>query len=326
MSAIQKISWDDLRIFLEISRHKTLSAAARKLGIDISTVSRRVAHLETSFNETLFVRDHSGFHLTQHGAELLQYVQEMDRGALAITEFGRRDKNEVSGRVRVATMEGIATTYLAGEFSQLRKRHPKLEIELVTSANLVHVNRREADIFLSFFPADGRGLELSPIGEFCLHLYAAPAYLESRGTPTTLDALREHDFVSYIDDLIQLHTVRWLREAIERPQVVFHSSSMLSQMFAAASGMGLVMLPTFTRAERFGLVAVLREHIAVSRTLYLAVHKDLQFTNRIKAVVQFLRDIVERDLPLIGISDAVHREKRTVQTEIDVANLQFELR
>ncbi|MFT4436057.1 LysR family transcriptional regulator [Caballeronia sp. 15715] len=309
MSAIQKISWDDLRIFLEISRHKTLSAAARKLCIDISTVSRRVSHLETCFNETLFVRDHSGFHLTQHGGELLQYVQEMDRGALAIAEYGRRDKHEASGRVRVATMEGIATTYLAGEFAQLRKRHPKLEIELVTSANFVHVNRREADIFLSFFPADGRGLQISPIGEFSLHLYAAPSYLESYGTPTTLEALREHDFVSYIDDLIQLDTVRWLREAIEEPHMVFNSSSMLSQMFAAASGMGLVMLPTFTRAERFGLVAVLREHIAVSRTLYLAVHKDLQFTSRIKAVVRFLRDIVERDYPLIGSPDPMRRRE-----------------
>jgi len=309
MNAIQKISWDDLRVFLEISRHKTLSAAARKLRIDISTVSRRISHLETSLNETLFVRDHSGFHLTQHGGELLQYVQEMDRGALAIAEYGRRDKHEASGRVRVATMEGIATTYLAGEFTQLRRRHPRLEIELVTSANLVHVNRREADIFLSFFPADGRGLQLSPIGEFFLHLYAAPSYLESHGTPTTLEALSEHDFVSYIDDLIQLDTVRWLREAIEEPHMVFHSSSMLSQMFAAASGMGLVMLPTFTRAERFGLVAVLREHIAVSRTLYLAVHKDLQFTSRIKAVVRFLRDIVERDYPVICNPDHVRRQE-----------------
>ncbi|WP_454724432.1 MULTISPECIES: LysR family transcriptional regulator [Cupriavidus] len=298
MSALNKVNWDDLRVFLEISRSRTLSAAARQLGVDDSTVSRRIAQLEAALNETLFVRDHAGFHPTPRGRELLQCVQDMERGAMAICEPGGRDRHEPCGRVRVATMEGIASLYLAGEFAGLRERHPRLEVELVTSSNLVHVSRREADLFISFFPGAGRGLEVSAIGEFALHLYASPQYIARHGEPRSPDELSHHAFVSYIDDLIQLDTVRWLREATATPQVAFHSSSMLAQMFAAAGGAGLVMLPTFARAERFGLRRVLGRQVEVPRTLYLAVHKDLQYSARVKAVIRFLHEIIGRDYPM----------------------------
>jgi DNA-binding transcriptional LysR family regulator len=283
---------------MEVGRSKTLSVAARQLGVDDSTVSRRIAQLEYSLGEAVFARDHLGFHLTPRGKELLGYVEEMESGALAVAEAMGGNRRDPSGKVRVATMEGIASLYLSGQFVDLHRRHPALEIELVTSANLVHVNRREADIFLSFFPFEGRGLQVAPVGEFQLHLYASPEYLKARGTPERREALDEHVFCSYVDDLVQLDTVRWLNEAVPNPAVVFHSTSMLAQMFAAVAGGGLVMLPTFARAERFGLVPVLPAEVVVKRVVWLTVHKDLQYTTRIKATIAFLEDALKRDFPL----------------------------
>jgi DNA-binding transcriptional LysR family regulator len=295
------ISWDDLRIFLEVGRHKTLSAAARQLGVDDSTVSRRMAQLETSVGETIFVRGRNGYQLTAKGNELLGCVQDMESSALAIMESrGSRDRRNPRGRVRLATMEGIATLYLAAEFVRMRERHPELEIELVTSSQAVNVSRREADLFLSFFRAEGRGLRGEPIGQFDLHLYGTAAYLQRHGTPRTIEDLGSHVFASYVDDLVHLDTVRWLREIVSDPRVVFHSSSMLAQMSAAAAGVGLVMLPAFAQPERVGLQRVLGEQTHVSRVLWLTVHHDLEHTPRVRAVVDYLRMIMSRDYPYRG--------------------------
>ncbi|RMX06605.1 LysR family transcriptional regulator [Corticibacter populi] len=293
----KRISWDDLRVFLEVGRNRTLSAAARQLGLDDSTVSRRIAQLEYRLGEALLERDHQGARPTARGVQLLEHVREMERGMLALAE-DMEDPALPTGKVRLASMEGISTLYLSGQFTELRRRHPQLLIELVTSSNMVHVNRREADLLITFFPLEARGLEVMPVGEFRLHLYAAPAYLAQKGTPRSLEALSSHAFVSYIDDLVQLDTVRWLQETIAEPQVVFQSTSMLSQMFAAASGAGLVMLPEFARAEQlYGLVRVLEQEIQTKRTLWLSVHRDLQYMRRVKTVIGFLREIFNRDYP-----------------------------
>ncbi len=297
MSATQP-AWNDLRIFLEVARCGTLGGAARRLKLDHSTISRHIARLEEAINFPVFERDHQGLHITAKGREIVQYVEAMEADAVALADALGGFHREPSGAVRVGTMEGIASLYLAGEFGRLKASHPKISVELVTTTQQMHVNQREADIFLSFFPPDGKALDVAPIGEFALHLYAAPAYLAAHGTPAGLDALGEHGFVSYVDDLIQLDTVRWLDEVVKHPRLAFQSSSMLAQLFAAVSGAGIVMLPSFSRPERFGLVPVLADAVRVKRTIWMTVHRELQYLPRIKAVTRFLEDTIARDYPL----------------------------
>jgi DNA-binding transcriptional LysR family regulator len=153
---------------------------------------------------------------------------------------------------------------------------------------------------LSFFRAEGRGLRVEPIGQFDLHLYGEAEYLQRHGKPKSIDDLSKHVFASYVDDLVHLDSVRWLREVAADLKVVFHSSSMLAQMSAAAAGVGLVMLPTFAHPERFGLQRVLDEQTKVNRVLWLTVHQDLEYTPRVRAVVDYLRMIMLRDYPYRG--------------------------
>lgn len=291
-------NWNDLRIFMEVARAGTLSGAATKLKVDHSTISRHIAQLEAVINAPVFERDHQGFHMTAKGRELLSHVEAMESGALAITESLSGTSRIPAGPVRIATMEGIASLYLSRAFAGFKELHPLIQIELVTSTHLVHVNQREADIFLSFFPSDGKGLEVEPIGSFPLHLYASESYLSRHGVPRTISELGQHHFVSYVDDLIQLNTVRWLEEVIKKPHVVFHSSSMIAQLFAAVEGGGIVMLPAFSNAERFGLQSILLEEIEVKRTIWMTVHRERCFMPRIKTVQKFLKDILARDFPL----------------------------
>ena len=291
-------NWNDLHIFLEVARCGTLGAAARRLRLNQSTISRHIVQLEQTINAPVFERDNHGLHITAKGRELLEHVEAMEASAVALGEALGGSHKEPSGAVRLGTMEGIASLYLAGAFAPFESRFPKISIELITTTQQMHVNQREADIFLSFFPPQGKSLVVTPVGEFRLHLYAALDYLRLNGAPQDLQELDSHHFVSYVDDLIQLDTVRWLNEAVRRPALVFQSSSMIAQMFSAAAGAGIVMLPAFAQAERFGLVRILEDRVKVTRTIWMTVHRDLQYLPRVKAVTQFLHEIIARASPL----------------------------
>ncbi|MDQ2802506.1 MAG: LysR substrate-binding domain-containing protein [Pseudomonadota bacterium] len=160
------------------------------------------------------------------------------------------------GTVRLATMEGIASQYLAPRFAGLRETHPLLHVELVTSPQTIRVTRREADLFLSFFRPPDRGLVSGRIGGFSTGLYAPPSYLARYGTPAVVTDLSAHAFVGYIEGLVQVDAVRWQEELVPRSRLLFTSNSMISQAAAAAGGLGIVALPSFAVGEASGLVRV----------------------------------------------------------------------
>jgi DNA-binding transcriptional LysR family regulator len=289
------LDWDDLRVFLHVARSGNLTQAARRLRMDPSTVSRRIAQLEGSIGTGVFERQRAGLKLSEVGERLLRHIETMESAVVAFQEELGAGDATVTGVVRLATMEGIASLYLAERFGRLREIAPHLTLELVTSAQTIHVNRREADRFLSFFKPPGQGLVSEKIGGFLLKLYASQAYVERHGVPKDAAALHDHAFVSYIEDLVQVDSVRWLRDIIDAPRIAFHSNSMIAQMNAAAGGLGLVLLPTFSIGPHSALKPVLDGEVQTSREVWLNVHNDLQFSPRIRAVVGFLKDLFKND-------------------------------
>ncbi|MFK3708693.1 LysR family transcriptional regulator [Klebsiella sp. NPDC088457] len=291
-------NWNDLRIFLEVYRTGSFSGAARQLKMDVSTVSRHIASLERFLSTPVFERNPAGLKMTLTGKELLSHVEAMEANSLAMLDSKHSGHGQhPAGEVRIATMEGIASFYLSGQFIAFHQKYPQIHLELITSSQQVHVNRREADLFLSFYPYEGKGLDILPVGKFSLYLYASPDYLHKQGVPATVSILEKHTFVSYIEDLIELDTVRWLNEYIEKPTVIFSSTSMVAQMFAAIAGGGIVMLPEFMHAEKYGLTRIPLNEIVVSRTVWLSVHRELRYLPKMKVVIAFLRDIFLRDFP-----------------------------
>jgi DNA-binding transcriptional LysR family regulator len=199
------------------------------------------------------------------------------------------------GTVRLATMEGIASLWLTPRLHGLQQLAPDLKLELVTSPQQVHVTRREADLFLSFFRPPGRALNSVRLGAFTTQLWAAPSYLDRYGTPDTAAALAGHTFVGYIEALVQVDAVRWLEELVPEPQLVFTSNSMIAQMGSARGGLGIVCLPSFAGAAKAGLSPILPGVLEGRRELWLSVHPDLANAPRIKTVTAFLSDLIASD-------------------------------
>lgn len=287
--------WSALPFFLELARQGRLAPAARRLRVDHTTVSRRVAELEKSLDLKLFDRTAEGFALTEDGRALMPYAEAMETQALGIANGRAGASAGVTGRVRVATMEGIASQYLARRLPRLAEEHPNLLVELVTSPALFNLTKREADISLSFVPVRGPKLEIRRIGAFALFLYASPGYLAEHGTPAAPEDLARHRFVDYVEDLVQIPEVHWLLDVVSSPQVCFRSSSMFAQATAAANGAGLVLLPSFAGEMDSRLVPVLKPAVRTERPVYLAVHEDLSWVPRVRTTVRFLEDTLRAD-------------------------------
>lgn len=300
---MKSFSWDDLKIFLEVGRAGSFSGGARVLRLDVSTVSRRISQLEQIVGALLFEREVSGLKITQIGTQLLERSQSMEAEVTAFGEAvaGTRAPHMPSGVVRIGMMEGIASFYICRILPAFRHLYPHISVELISSANSLHVSRREADVFLSFYAPEGRGLHVAPAGEFKLFLYGTESYLQRSPPITCADDLNQHEFISYVDDLVQLEAVRWLNDIIKQPKVVFTSTSMIAQMNYAAAGGGLVMLPAFMEAQRFGLVPILPDLLCTSRLIWITVHQDLQYIQRIKLMTGFLLKNLAQSYPLTSV-------------------------
>jgi DNA-binding transcriptional LysR family regulator len=297
---LPRFDWSDLVFFLELARQGRLAPAAKRLRADHTTVSRRVAELERGLNCKLFDRGANGFVLTDVGQKLFKYAEAIESSALAIEENVAGIASEPTGDVRVATMEGIGSFYLAPRMPILRQLFPEIRVELVTERHLISLTKREADISVSFAPMTGPRLISEAVGTFQLRLYASPQYLDRMGEPRSIEDLDRYEFVDYIDDFVSISQVRWLHDVLVPSRVVFRSSSMVAQHNAAAAGVGMVLLPSFSAAEDARLRPILIDQVSVMRSIWLTLHEDHQYLSRIKAVKSFLKKIISEDQPFLN--------------------------
>jgi DNA-binding transcriptional LysR family regulator len=287
--------WNDLVFFLELARQGRLAPVARRLRVDHTTVSRRIAELEKDLSVKLFDRNRDGFVLTERGHRLFDIAERIEQEASSVESAMGADNATAAGRVRVVTMEGIGAFFLAQRFAELAPQYPDITVELVTERHLVSLTKREADIFISFVHPNGPRLAVRKLGAFRLALYASRTYLEQRGTPRDRAELAAHTFVDYVEDLVAIQPVHWLLDVLDPPSVAFRSSSMHAQQQAIAAGAGIGLLPLFSAKSDQRLMPVLPEQVKVYRDVYHSVHEDLQFMARIRAVSRHLVHVFGRD-------------------------------
>ena len=288
-------NWNDLVFFLELARQGRLMPAARRLKVDYTTVSRRIAELEKDLAITLFERKTDGFVLTEEGHRLYAIAEKMEQLGSSVSEAVRATAVAPAGRVRLATMEGIAAYYLTERFGEFNARHPQVVVELVTERHLINLTKREADVSVSFVPPIGPRLSVRKAGTFGLGLYSSAAYLARRGTPGKQSDLPAHDFVDYVVDLVAIPKVHWLLDVLEPEHVVFRSTSMAAQQNAIASGRGIGLLPYFSAKRDPRLVQVLPDEVTVERELFVCVHEDIEYISRVRALTRFLSELFERE-------------------------------
>jgi DNA-binding transcriptional LysR family regulator len=284
--------WNDLKSFLAVARSGKLTAAATRLQIDHTTLSRRLSGLEHALRSKLFDRSPTGYTLTDEGLRLLPAAEEMERLALNVQEKVGGASASVEGTVRIGAPEGFGSYFLAPRIGALRALHPDLLVQLVAATAIFSLSRRDADVVVSpARPPAGR-LTVSKLTDYDLALYAAPAYLEAHAPIRSAVDLSDHAFVSYIGELLHFPELDFLQHVAPEGAVSVESSNLLAQLRATLAGAGLCVLPAFLAKEEKGLVRVLPDEVSLTRSLWLIVHQDLAELARIRAVVRFIKDEV----------------------------------
>ncbi len=290
---MRDFDWNDLRSFLAVARSGRLTVAAARLGLDHTTLSRRIGALEHALKAKLFDRSPSGYSATDQGRTLMPIAEEMERLALAAQESVGGSAGHVDGTVRIGAPEGFGSYFLAPRIAALKDAFPQLTVQLVAASAVFSLSKRDADVVVSVSRPPAGRLTVSKLIDYDLGLYAAPAYLERCPPVATAADLGRHRFVSYIGDLLHFPELDFLQHVAPAGSTSVQSSNLVAQLRATLAGAGLCVLPAFLASEEKGLVRVLPGEVSLTRSLWLIVHQDLAELARIKAVVRFVREEVD---------------------------------
>lgn len=283
------VVWDDVRALLAVARHGTLSAAAGKLGVGIATLSRRIDRLEAALGMPLFLRQQTGYQLTPDGAELMETAVAMEAAAHAL-ESGANVRAQLSGRVRLATAENLATTLILPALPDFARAHPHIVVELVTDITTVNVHRRDADLAVRMVKPERGNVSIKRLGTLGYGLYASERYAAGRRGDPDLAAFDGDAFVTWGEAYAHLPAAQWVERILHGRQPAITTTSLSTQVAAAAAGLGLAVLPHFL-ARAAGLVCV-RADIGVDQPIYLVIQSDLAQSRRTRALADFLADLV----------------------------------
>lgn len=293
------MDWDNLRYFLELSRTKKLTAAARRLEVDYTTVSRRVQALEKSMGAQLFMRGATGYNLTEAGRILLPQAEAMESAFSAIEEASSQKSDNLSGQVRIGATEGYGSVMLAPQLAELTRRYPNLGIDLLAVPRMVQLSRREADIVITLERPERGPFIITKLTDYVLKLYASASYLEQHPPIRHRDDLREHAFVSYIDDLLYSKELLYLDEIGKPRHVALRSTSILAQQQATSAGAGIAILPSFAADADPRLRCVLGDQVEFTRTFWMLMPIELKDIARMKTTWNFLREMAQANQALL---------------------------
>jgi len=282
------LNWELYRSFLAVLTEGSLSGAARALGITQPTAGRHIEALEAAFGQSLFTRSQTGLLPTDAATALRAHLEAMRNAAAALERTASARDQELSGVVRISASEVIGVEVLPAVIAQLRRAHPGIVIELVTTNRLQDLLQREADIAIRMTRPAQDLLIARRIGVIEVGLYARNDYLAACGTPTSADDLAHHALIGFDDITPYLRTASkafpvWRREAF-----AIRAGSDLAQlaMVRAGCGIGFCQTPVAQRDPR--LVRVLAHACAFPLETWIAMHQGLRGNPHCKAVFNAL--------------------------------------
>ncbi len=284
-----------MRFFLVLSRHRTLSSAARELRVTQPTVGRRISALEHRIGAQLFVRSSTGFVLSPSGARALAFAERMEQDALAAERHLSGRDEGVRGTVRVTASEWLVSSVLSPMVGPLLAPHPNLRLELVSEPRHLNLARREADIALRPRRFEQKGIVQRATGKLGFALYATHGYLGARGAPAYGDG-RGHLLIAMSEEIGDV-TRGWLVAALPHATRAVCTNGRDAMLALARSGAGLACLARVVGDAATDLQRIAMSPAAPTPTLWLGMHRDARETPRVRAVVEYL---VERLRTLDG--------------------------
>ena len=296
----ETLNWDDLRYFLEVARTQRASAAAKRLGVDHTTVARRVRDLELALGTILFDKSRAdGYMLTADGQRLLSYADAVESAVSSASEQFAGASHSLSGHVRIGSTEGFGCFFLAPQLARFTAVHRDVSIDLLPVPHFVSLSKREADMAITLERPERGQYVFTKLCDYHLRLYGTQKYLEHCKPIRSTTDLRNHAFIDYVADLAFSHELLYLNRAVPDVSASLCSTSVIAQYHAVLQGNALAILPCFMATPNPALVPILPEEVVVTRHFWLSSREDLRKLRRITSLWDYVRAAADANRSLL---------------------------
>jgi DNA-binding transcriptional LysR family regulator len=283
------MDWDDLRFVLEVCRSGSALAAAGKLGVNQSTVMRRIAQAERALGVELFERKQSGYVATPNGLCVADAAARIEREVHDLRSAMSAVQRVLAGTVRFTSSDLLANSILAACLRPFQKLNPGIHVELISDDRRLDIAHGEADIALrAGSRPDGAGIVMRRMPDAAWAVYCSRAYAEEHGTPISRDDIRDHEIVGMEGPMAQIPGPRWVDEAAPDARIRFRSNSLVNLVSNLRAGLGVATLPCIAGDRESDLVRCFPPPPELASEMWLIVREDLKSAPHIRAFADYL--------------------------------------
>ncbi len=282
--------WETFRSFLAVMDEGSLSAAARKLALTQPTLGRHIDELEAALGLSLFTRSQTGLIPTQAARRLLPHAAAMASAAEALVRASSGADAEERGTVRLTASVVVGAEVLPPILTAFRENHPHIAIELVLSDRTQDLLRRDADIAVRMVRPTQEALVAKKIGRIGLGLHGHRHYLERHGTPRSLDEVARHEIIGFDKETLAVQALRKMGLTLEREMFALRTDADLAQLAALRAGFGLAVCQFGIGRRDPDLVHLLPGAFRFEIEMWLAMHRDLRGTKRMRLLFDHLAE------------------------------------
>jgi DNA-binding transcriptional LysR family regulator len=281
----RQISWDEFRLVKAIADAQGLNGAAEALGLNHSTIFRRLNALEEDLGAALFERNRNGYGLTSSGEQMVALARRM---AEDVVEFERKVAGrdlQPSGEVRVTTTDTMFSTMLAPIFAQFRVRYPDITLDINIDNRALNLSRRDADVAIRASNHPPENLVGRRIASIAWAVYGPKRMTGETGfTPVEFAG----PWIGFGDPIHANNGAKWLEANIRDDRIAVKVNGMTGIVEAIAAGLGVAIIPCFTGENRADLARLSPPVPEAASALWVLTHPDLKGAARIRAFMDFV--------------------------------------
>jgi DNA-binding transcriptional LysR family regulator len=283
---MHRLDWSDLQFILAVANNGSLAAAARVLGVNHSTVQRRIASFEALHEVSVFDRRPDGYKLTIEGQQLLETAREVEQAVWGLERKIAGKDLKLEGTIRLTTTDTLLHTIVGLLLPGFRTLYPDIRFDVSTTNSILSITRRDADVAIRPAPSIAEGLAGTRAGEFHFHAYASAAYLDSHPG----QAVEDMDWLAPGDTLADSTPGRWMRRHMGRARIAMTCDSIMALATAVRHGMGVGLLPSYVGRTDTSLVKLDYDTGDARNGLWVLTHPDLANAARIHTFMDYMTE------------------------------------
>jgi DNA-binding transcriptional LysR family regulator len=288
---IKHLAWDDFRLVKAIADRKSLPAAAAEIGVNHSTVFRRLNQIETALGRSLFERHRTGYSVTAAGEEVVALATRVGDDITAVMRKLAGAEPGLAGELRVTTNDTLLVNLLTPIFAAFRARCPDIRLDIVLGNQALNLSRRDADVAIRATDYPPETLVGRRAARIAWALYGRVGDFPG---PVLEEGLFERPWVSLGDNLGHFKTVKDIRRHVAPENIVYKVNTVLGLAEAIEAGIGIGHLPCFIASARPALRRLGEPRLDYAADLWLLTHPDLRNAPRVRVFLDFLATEIAR--------------------------------